>query len=354
MEDFELEEISNHFYDFLIYNLKNPNVNNSIFSSSIIYQLLEEEPLLKEENNYEINSINNKSNENDFIFYRNQLLDSIINEFDNKDVTTETTNYPLLKNLKNPFLYFKKGLPSKPYYKTISYIVHNWNKLRIFPYNFIDHEMPNEIEEYKIIKNELNIKIIILYKNLSQQNANKNEIYWNFFNELTIAELLVLLGERITLGSSKEILPPSINECIKTFIEIHPKDKLCKKYGGLTVGARALSKHCHRDQTNKWWGDYTGNTLNKNNCAINILIKILKSISWINIHKLPHDINVYEIRTTHGYGARWYFKLNVESLNQLHFQNTTNTNNINIKYDIEFRGFLEPQDIHGHENKWRH
>jgi len=25
-----------------------------------------------------------------------------------------------------------------------------------------------------------------------------------------------------------------------------------------------------------------------------------------------------------------------------------------IKYNIEFRGFLEPQDIHGHENRWRH
>lgn len=26
----------------------------------------------------------------------------------------------------------------------------------------------------------------------------------------------------------------------------------------LSVGARALSKHCHRDQTMSWWGDCTG------------------------------------------------------------------------------------------------
>jgi len=28
-------------------------------------------------------------------------------------------------------------------------------------------------------------------------------------------------------------------------------------------------------------------TLNKNNLSISIIIKLLKSISWINIHKLP-------------------------------------------------------------------
>ena len=26
----------------------------------------------------------------------------------------------------------------------------------------------------------------------------------------------------------------------------------------LTVGARALAKHCHRDHTNSWWGGCTG------------------------------------------------------------------------------------------------
>jgi len=26
----------------------------------------------------------------------------------------------------------------------------------------------------------------------------------------------------------------------------------------LTVGARALAKHCHRDETSSWWGECTG------------------------------------------------------------------------------------------------
>ncbi|OUM66867.1 hypothetical protein PIROE2DRAFT_5850 [Piromyces sp. E2] len=346
----EIEEISNHFYDFLIHNYNNQNVNNNIFTLPIIYQLLDNESILKEENDLiNNNNNNNEANGNDYIFYKNQLLDKIINEFNNKNINASNFEFPMLKNLEdNPFLFFEKGLPNKPYYKTIAYIIYSWNKNKEFPYNFIDHNMPNEIEEYKIIKTELNEKIKKLYLTLSNQAQNKKEIYWNFFNKFSIAELLVLLG------SSKVILPPSINDCIKAFVDVHPKDKQCKKYGGLTVGARALSKHCHRDQTNKWWGDYTGNTLNKNNCAINILIKLLKSMSWINIHKLPHDINVYEIRNTHGYGARWYFKINPEYLNQIESQNIIDINNIKLRYDIEFRGFLEPQDIHGHENKWRH
>jgi len=213
----------------------------------------------------------------------------------------------------------------------------------------VDHDMPNEIEEYTLIKENLNKKIEELNNQLSIDKTNNKELYWNFFDKFNIAELLVLLGERITLGSSKDILPPSLNDCIKAYIEVHPKDKK----GGLTVGARALSKHCHRDQTNKFWGDYTGKITNKNNLSITILIKLLKSISWINIHKLPHNINVYEIRNTNGYGARWYFKIDSNE-NQVQHNNVINFNNIDTKYNVEFRGFLEPQDIHGHEKKWRH
>jgi len=152
----ELEEISNQFHDFLIYNFKNSNGKNNIFTLPIIYQLLDNETILKEENNTQdnnsVNNDDNEPNENDYIFYRNQLLDKVINEFNKKDINALAIEFPLLKNLNdNPFLFFKKGLPSKPYYKTIAYIIHNWNEINTFPYNFIDHEMPNEIEEYKIM-----------------------------------------------------------------------------------------------------------------------------------------------------------------------------------------------------------
>ena len=50
---------------------------------------------------------------------------------------------------------------------------------------------------------------------------------------------------------------------------------------------------------------------------------------WINVHILPHNEIIVEIRVEEGYGARW-------------------------KIDGEFRGFHEPQMEGGHENKWRH
>ncbi|KAG4095932.1 hypothetical protein H8356DRAFT_1684702 [Neocallimastix lanati (nom. inval.)] len=365
----DFKEISNFFLEFLIDKSRKPVVNNT-FNLSIISQLLENEPILKEnsevslpdtcDNNTKEDSPN--SHELNVIYYRNQLLDILENEFSSINETVLSSNFPLLQKFENPLSFFQKGLPSKPYYKVISYIISQWSKLRKFPYTFIDHNMPNEIEEYTTIKDELNKRINTLNSDLQNSINNKKNIYWNFFEKLSTSDLLVLLGERITYGSSKEILPPSINDCIKAFIEIHPNDKKCKKYGGLTVGARALSKHCHRDQTNKWWGDYTGNTLNKNNLSISIIIKLLKSISWINIHKLPHDINVYEIRNIQGYGARWYFTLDFNTLDPImDKENDIDINKLkiipdkqSIKYNIEFRGFLEPQDIHGHENRWRH
>ena len=51
--------------------------------------------------------------------------------------------------------------------------------------------------------------------------------------------------------------------------------------------------------------------------------------SWINIHGLPHEITIIELRVDKGYGIRW-------------------------QIDGMFRGFLEPQMEDGHEKGWRH
>ena len=86
----------------------------------------------------------------------------------------------------------------------------------------------------------------------------------------------------------------------------------------LSVGARALSKHAHRSSEG-FWGNVRGSEQKKNELALDILSKILTNTVWINLHILPHDEPVIEIRVAKGYGARW----SVSSVK-------------------EFRGFLEP------------
>jgi len=135
--------------------------------------------------------------------------------------------------------------------------------------------------------------------------------------------LLDLLNIRHTQGSVN-IFPPSIETLLESFNEKH------KPTANLTVGARALSKHCHRDMTSEWWGACTGSEQLKNEHAEAVVMRILGDASWINIHKLPHDLKVIEVRCAEGYGARWSHDGKV------------------------FRGFLEPQMEDGHAAGWKH
>jgi hypothetical protein len=51
----------------------------------------------------------------------------------------------------------------------------------------------------------------------------------------------------------------------------------------------------------------------------------------VNLHSLPNDVDIVEVRTSGGYGARW------------------------TADGAFFRGLLEPQiGSGGHESKWRH
>ena len=135
--------------------------------------------------------------------------------------------------------------------------------------------------------------------------------------------LLDLSNIRCTQGSV-DIFPPSIATLLESFNEKH------KPTANLTVGARALSKHCHRDVTSEWWGACAGSEQAKNEHANAVVMHILGDASWINIHRLPHDIKVIEVRCAEGYGARWSHDGKV------------------------FRGFLEPQMEDGHTAGWKH
>ena len=67
----------------------------------------------------------------------------------------------------------------------------------------------------------------------------------------------------------------------------------------------------------------------RNEKANEVSNRILDECVWINMHLLPHNNQIIEIRESKGYGARW-------------------------KVSGEFRGFVEPQMEGGHDKKWRH
>ncbi|KAL5018752.1 hypothetical protein ScPMuIL_004474 [Solemya velum] len=135
--------------------------------------------------------------------------------------------------------------------------------------------------------------------------------------------LLDLLGIRNTVGT-QHMWPTSRSSLERSFREQNSPNSQ------LSVGARALAKHHHRDKSLSWWGTCTGNEAAKNEHALENMNKILDNATWINIHWLPHDVYVIEARQEEGYGVRW------------------------TADGRSFRGFLEPQMIDGHEVGWRH
>lgn len=84
----------------------------------------------------------------------------------------------------------------------------------------------------------------------------------------------------------------------------------------LTVGARGLTKHAHRSSEG-FWGENRGTEVQKNENAREKLNMIISEAVWVNLHLLPHQEVVIEIRIEQGYGMRWTI-------------------------DGTFRGFLEP------------
>eukprot|EP00914_Ancora_sagittata_P035148 GHVO01070994.1.p1 GENE.GHVO01070994.1~~GHVO01070994.1.p1 ORF type:complete len:287 (+),score=30.78 GHVO01070994.1:267-1127(+) len=137
--------------------------------------------------------------------------------------------------------------------------------------------------------------------------------------------LLDLLGLRKTAGSI-DVWPPPRCRLEETFNAKHKPNSASM----LSVGARALAKHCHRDESSSWWGKSSGTEAAKNKHSQDILARILDHATWINIHQMVHEQKILEVRQEDGYGARW------------------------TADGIQFRGFLEPQMVDGHDVGWRH
>lgn len=163
--------------------------------------------------------------------------------------------------------------------------------------------------------------------------------------------LVALLGLRTTIGFIPDMLPPPRSALVAAFEKLHGKGSSSR----LTVGARALVKHCHRG-AESWWGECTGSEAEKSEAARRACARILDGAVWVNAHCIVHGTQLIEYRVADGYGARWSFKRREHSeCNDIHApRSSAGTEEEFEEYVCEFRGFLEPHVVGGHETKWRH
>ena len=181
-------------------------------------------------------------------------------------------------------------------------------------------------------------------------------------------------GLAYTTGSALGATPPRIEDCLAAY--------QVPNSAGLTAGARAWSKHCHRSKPpsteserspledsealdgrkrsskgkNKtvksggWWGSASGSISVINENSLTLFWKIVNGATWRNLHWLPHQVLVYEVRIHEGYGMRWAQDLSqsIEQADGDRIQDEL------CKNPWIFRGFLEPQMENGHEVGWRH
>jgi hypothetical protein len=112
--------------------------------------------------------------------------------------------------------------------------------------------------------------------------------------------VLLLLGQRRTPASLTDAraIPPTRAELLASANAAHPEG------GGLTVVARALTKHIPRS-SDVFWGEVRGSTAEKNAAANRVLERILGDTTWWNVFgHFQHEV-VYEARGPSGHGARW-------------------------------------------------
>lgn len=157
-------------------------------------------------------------------------------------------------------------------------------------------------------------------------------------------------GLAYTVGSALGSTPPSTEGCVSAF--------LVPNSAKLTAGARAWSKHSHRsqpvDETEKdkrkrstgWWGTPSGPVAMINERALALFWKVMDSATWRNLHWLPHQILVYEVRVAEGYGMRWSQDQSEEARELEGLSKETRP--------WIFRGFVEPMMENGHEVGWKH
>lgn len=215
--------------------------------------------------------------------------------------------------------------PKRPFVREIAKELCAWATAKTFPKAFVPMKLLNETQKPDFDSvTPLVCKFVACDpKTAGAQRCSAVEMLC----ALGIEGVRALLGLRTTAGSRMDVFPPGISELIHAFRRRNDLSAGAM----LSVGGRALTKHCKRSKDG-WWGNgLVGSDREKNEKAETALRKVLAGACWLNIHFLPHDIAVYEIRHEEGYGARW-----------------------ECKPPYNFRGFLEPQMENGHEQGWIH
>lgn len=173
----------------------------------------------------------------------------------------------------------------------------------------------------------------------------------------------LLHGLAYTVGSALGSDPPTRKQCLSAFLALPNKSRL-------TSGARAWAKHAHRSQGDPdgeatgWWGNQpTGPVASINERALSLFDKVMDNATWRNLHWLPHQVLVYEVRVEEGYGMRWSQNRGTmdegEDETKVHSQDGDSDNGKLSSDPIPeppwiFRGFVEPMMENGHEVGWRH
>lgn len=217
------------------------------------------------------------------------------------------------------------GYPRKSYVKEIAKSFVEWSRIGECPIKFLTMFMLNEVENDSARIETITPLFMEKVNNWENQSiTTRAEGLGQILKSLTKKGICTLFKLRRTQGSLCSF-PVGVGTLLKACNNLHAPESSSR----LTVAGRALSKHAQRS-TDGWWGQAQGPENIKNYRAEKIIMKILNEATWINIHSLPHELPILEMRTVEGFGARW------------------------LADGSQFRGFLEPQMQDGHTKGWVH
>ncbi|KAG2387661.1 hypothetical protein C9374_001255 [Naegleria lovaniensis] len=293
------------------------------------------------------------------------------------------------------------GYPTRSFsnlFEEIAFIWILWMEQNQFPIQFQKFTLlEDDWHYYSMFEETFTNRILALKQAMDQEIPHIQEMVHSIIRDMGLRGIQTCLRMRKTVGSIRYLIP-TYSALVTAFCRV------LEPSSGLTVGARALAKHCHRSETDKWWGGSNilkGNAQQKNKTALSILSKILDEATFINSHTLPHNVPCIEVRNHEGYGSRWIYKRHLSSHHHPH--NNTENNNPRMMHhttslvdsstshniidvsttsesaveainhsnnrcssistssmcyeddnQIIFRGFLEPYQANGHESGWKH